>query len=74
MKNSIEDLRNNLFVALEHAIDDESKMPVQKLIATAQLGKVILDSAKLELQFLKHKKAISKEMSSFMKDDDRLLE
>lgn len=60
MKNKIEDLRNHLFSQLERLGDEEAmKNPLKlerelKLAkAVAEVGKVIVDSAKVEVDFIK---------------------
>lgn len=59
MKNKIEDLRNHLFTALERLGDDEAmKNPIklEKELARAkgiaEIGKVLVESAKVEVQFI----------------------
>ncbi len=59
MKNKIEDLRNHLFAQLERLGDDENmKNPiklekeVQRAKAIADVSKVIVESAKIEVQFI----------------------
>ena len=49
MKNKIEDLRNHLFAAIEGLQDPESGMTTEKALAIAEIGKVIVDSAKTEV-------------------------
>lgn len=57
MRNKIEDLRNHMFEALEKLRDAESPEEVQKELersrAIAEVGKVIIDSAKVEVDFVK---------------------
>lgn len=60
MKNKIDDLRNHLFQALERLNDDdEMKDPVKlqnelkRAGAISEVGKVIVESAKAEVQFMK---------------------
>lgn len=52
MKNKIEDLRNHLFAALEGLADPEKPMEIERAKAIADVGRVIVDSAKAEIQFL----------------------
>lgn len=52
MKNKIEDLRNHLFETLEALKDEEHPMDVERARAIADVGRVIVDSAKVEVQFL----------------------
>lgn len=56
MKNKITDLRNHLFETIEMLKDgdeDVNKMTVEKAKAIAQVSGKIIDSAKLEVQWLK---------------------
>lgn len=55
-KNSINDLRNHLFMLLEDLTredltEEERNAAVEKAHAGAMLGKVIVDSAKAEIMF-----------------------
>lgn len=51
-KNKIQDLRNHLFETLEKLLDEEDPMDEQQALAIAKIGKVIVDSAKVEVQFM----------------------
>jgi hypothetical protein len=51
-KNKLEDLRNHLFETLESLKDEEKPMEVDRARAIAGVAHAIIDSAKLELQFL----------------------
>ncbi len=53
MKNKIEDLRNHLFETLEALKDDEKPMDVDRARAVAEVANVIVESAKVEVSFLK---------------------
>lgn len=53
MKNKIEDLRNHLFAALEGLADPDKPMELDRARAIADVGRVIVDSAKAEVDFLK---------------------
>lgn len=53
MKNKIEDLRNHLFAALEGLADKDNPMELDRAKAIADVGRVIVDSAKAEVDFLK---------------------
>lgn len=53
MNNKIEDLRNHLFAALEALADKEEPMDLDRARAIADVGRVIVDSAKAEVEFLK---------------------
>jgi hypothetical protein len=60
-KNKIEDLRNHLFAQLERLADDEEMQDVEKLEtelsrakAIADVAQVIVNTAKVEVDFMKH--------------------
>ena len=53
MKNKIEDLRNHLFATLEALQDKDDPMPIERAGAIANVGRVIVDSAKVEVAFIK---------------------
>lgn len=53
MRNKIEDLRNHLFATLEALQDDEKPMDLDRAKAIADVGQVIINSAKLEVDFIK---------------------
>jgi len=51
MKNKIEDLRNHLFLALEKLHDGD--MSVEQARAIGDVAQVIINSAKVEVDFLR---------------------
>jgi hypothetical protein len=53
MKNKIEDLRNHLFATLEALGDREAPMDIARAKAIAEVGQTIINSAKIEVDFLK---------------------
>lgn len=53
MKNKIEDLRNHLFETLENLRDKDDPMDLERAKAVAQVAQVIVDSAKVENEFMK---------------------
>lgn len=53
MKNKIEDLRNHLFAALEALADQDNPMDIERAKAIAEVGSVIVQSAKVEVDLLK---------------------
>jgi hypothetical protein len=59
MKNKINDLRNHLFETLEALKDDEKPMDVARARTIADVAKVIVESAKVEVSFLKVTGALS---------------
>jgi hypothetical protein len=52
-KNKIEDLRNHLFATLEALQDEDKPMDVDRAKAIADVAAVIVNSAKVEVDFLK---------------------
>lgn len=52
MKNKIDDLRNHLFAALEGLADPEKPMELDRAKAIADVARVIVDSAKAEVQYM----------------------
>ena len=53
MKNKIDDLRNHLFETLEALKDKDDPMPIDRAMAVAEVAKVLVESAKVEVGFLK---------------------
>lgn len=53
MKNKIEDLRNHLFATIEGLMDEEKPMDIERAKAVADVAQVIVNSAKIEVDFLK---------------------
>lgn len=53
MKNKIEDLRNHLFETLEALKDADRPMEVERAGAIANVAKVLIDSAKVEVDLIK---------------------
>jgi hypothetical protein len=53
MNNKMTDLRNHLFATLEALQDQEKPMEIERARAIAEVGKVLVDSAKVEVMFLK---------------------
>jgi hypothetical protein len=52
-KNTIADLRDHLFETLESLKDDEKPMDIARAKAVADVAKVIVESAKVEVDFIK---------------------
>lgn len=52
MKNKMTDLRNHLFATLEALQDTENPMDIDRAKAIAEVGKVLVDSAKVEVMFI----------------------
>lgn len=53
MKNKIEDLRNHLFATLEALQDPDKPMEIERARAIADVAKVVVDSAKVEVEYVK---------------------
>lgn len=53
MKNKIEDLRNHLFETLEALKDADKPMELDRARTIAEVSKVIVESAKAEVSFMK---------------------
>jgi hypothetical protein len=70
MKNKIDDLRNHLFETLEALKDEEKPMDLDRARAIAGVAKVIVESAKVEVDFLKVTGAARS--TSFLPDGDEL--
>lgn len=53
MKNKIEDLRNHLFAALEALADDDKPMEIERARAISHVAQTVINSAKVEVDFIK---------------------
>jgi hypothetical protein len=53
MKNKIEDLRNHLFATIEALSDEENPMELNRAKAISDVAQTIINSAKVEVDFLK---------------------
>jgi len=51
-QNKIEHLRNHLFETLEALKDDDKPMEIERARAIADVARVIVDSAKVEVSFM----------------------
>ncbi|MBD1601150.1 hypothetical protein [Pseudomonas typographi] len=68
MKNKLSDLRDHLFVALENLADAEGEdleKAVKKADAVSNVAKVIVDSARVEVEYMRHVGGLS-EGSAFI--------
>ncbi|PTQ70389.1 hypothetical protein [Pseudomonas sp. GV071] len=52
MKNQMIDLRNHLFATLEALQDPDKPMDIERARAVAQVGGVLVETAKVEVAFL----------------------
>lgn len=53
MKNKIEDLRNHLFETIERLKDEDHPLDLERARAIAEVAQVVINSAKVEVEFLK---------------------
>ena len=53
MKNRIEDLRIHLFATIEALSDQEEPMDLDRAKAISEVAQTIINSAKVEVEFLK---------------------
>ena len=53
MKNKITDLRNHLFATLEALQDPDNPMDIDRARAVADVGQVIVNSVKVEVDFIR---------------------
>jgi hypothetical protein len=65
-RNKIEDLRNHMFATIESLLDEENPMDIDRAKAVAEVGKVIVESAKAEVMYLKVTR--SEDTSLFMQN------
>ena len=68
MKNKIDDLRKHLFETLEALKDKKEPMDIARAGAIANVARVIVDSAKVEVDFLKTTGALRS--TDFLPDGD----
>lgn len=68
-KNKIEDLRNHLFATIEGLMDEEKPMEIDRAKAVADVAQVIINSAKVEVDYLNK---IGGKSSGFMPEDKLL--
>jgi len=52
MKNKIEDLRNHLFATIEGLLDEDKPLDIDRAKAVCEVGQVIINSAKVEVDFI----------------------
>jgi hypothetical protein len=76
MKNSITDLRNHMFAALERLNNEELskeelEMEINRAQAIGEVGKVIVESAKTEAMYMKmQKKQIEIKPTGFVDEEE----
>lgn len=70
-KNKISDLRDHLFATLEALRDEEKPMDIERAKAVADVARVIVDSAKVEVAFID---ATGESGSGFIKPEPTRIE
>lgn len=70
MKNKIDDLRNHLFETLEALKDEDKPMELARAKAIADVAKVLVESAKVEVDFLKVTGAVRS--TGFLPDGEQI--
>lgn len=53
VKNKITDLRDHLFATIEGLLDEEKPMEIDRAKAVAEVAQVIVNSAKIEVEYVK---------------------
>lgn len=53
MKNSMDDLRNHLFAALEGLADEEKPMEIERARAVAEVAQTVINAAKVQVDYIK---------------------
>jgi hypothetical protein len=53
MKNKMEDIRNHLIAAMEGLADPDNPMDIERARAISEIGQVLINSAKVEVDFIK---------------------
>jgi hypothetical protein len=71
-KNKIEDLRNHLFATIESLLDDDKPMELERAKAVADVAQVIVNSAKIEVDYVKATER-SRATSGFFPENNNLL-
>ena len=70
MKNKIEDLRNHLFATIENLMDEEKPLDLDRAKAIADVAKVIINSAKVEVDFINK---VGGRGTDFIPQNDKLI-
>ncbi len=67
-KTNISDLRKHLFETLAALRDPDTPMEIDRARAVAQVAQVVIESAKVEVDFLKVRGQVNS--TGFLQDDD----
>jgi hypothetical protein len=68
MKNKMTDLRNHLFATLEGLADPDNPMDIERAKAIADVAQIIVNTAKVEVDFLKQ---VGGEGTGFIEPQDK---
>lgn len=71
MRNKIDDLRNHLFATIESLCDEDKPMDIDRAKAIADVAQVIINSAKVEVDFLNKFGGTG---TNFIPSNDKLLD
>jgi hypothetical protein len=52
-RNKIQDLRDHLFETIEQLKEGDNKMPIERAKTIAEVAQVIINTAKLEIDFIR---------------------
>lgn len=66
VKNKITDLRNHLFETIEGLLDQDKPMEIDRAKAVAEVAQVIVNSAKIEVEFVR---ATNKAGTGFIEEE-----
>lgn len=75
MKNKIEDLRNHLFASIEKLSDasnEDLQIELERSKAISEVAKVIVDSAKVEVDYIKATDGVAIPTSFITSDQKKL--
>lgn len=72
-KNKIEDLRNHLFETLEALRNEEKPMELERAREIANVARVLVESAKVEVEFVKVTGAVRSTDFLPVEEDEGLL-
>lgn len=72
MKNKLTDLRNHLFVTIEQLLDPKEPMDIDRAKAVADVAQVIINSAKVEVDYIRQVGAEKGTGFILMQDDSSI--
>lgn len=72
-KNKLQDLRDHLFATLEGLLDEENPMDLERAETVAKVAQVVVNSAKVEADFIKTVGGIGSDFIEGSRKDQRQL-